>query len=70
MSDDAAIDIRPTTVALVAGVVIAIAQTAPMLEIPLFFQIAQQYAPLLATIAPGAFHHRADLSAARSPVRC
>jgi MFS family permease len=54
-SPDAAIDIRPTTVALVAGVVIAIAQTAPMLELPLFFQIAQQYAPLLATIALAPF---------------
>ena len=54
-SEDATIDIRPTTVALVAGVVIAIAQTAPLLEIPLFFQIAQQYAPLLATIALAPF---------------
>ncbi len=54
-SDDARIDIRPTTVALVAGVVIAIAQIAPMLEIPLFFQIAQNAAPLLATIALAPF---------------
>ena len=54
-SNEAAIDIRPTTVALVAGVVIAIAQVAPMLELPLFFQIAQSYAPLLATVATAPF---------------
>ena len=50
-SGDTAIDIRPTTVALVAGVVIAIAQIAPTIEIPLFFQIAQRLSPLLATLA-------------------
>jgi len=49
--DDVAIDVRPATVAIVAGVVLAIAQTAPMLEIPLFFQISQQYSSLLATVA-------------------
>jgi MFS family permease len=52
---DTAIDIRPTTVALVAGVVIAIAQVGPTLEIPLFFQIAQRFAPLLATLATAPF---------------
>ena len=52
---DTAIDIRPTTVALVAGVVIAIAQIAPTIEIPLFFQIAQRLAPLLATLAIAPF---------------
>ncbi|HZX56015.1 MAG TPA: MFS transporter, partial [Ilumatobacteraceae bacterium] len=55
VSDDAAIDVRPTTVALFAGIVLAIAQVAPMLELPLFFQIAQQYAPLVATIAIAPF---------------
>jgi MFS transporter, DHA2 family, multidrug resistance protein len=55
MSEDAAIDVRPTTVALFAGIVLAIAQVAPMLELPLFFQIAQQYAPLVATIAIAPF---------------
>src|SRR4029450_4512941 len=49
--DEYAIDLRPTTVALIAGFVLILAQTAPMLELPLFFQISQQYAPLLATIA-------------------
>jgi MFS family permease len=50
-NDEYAIDLRPTTVALIAGFVLILAQTAPMLELPLFFQISQQYAPLLATIA-------------------
>jgi hypothetical protein len=55
ISDDAAIDIRPATVAIVAGVILAIAQAAPMLELPLFFQISQQYSPLLSTIALAPF---------------
>jgi len=55
MSEDAAIDVRPTTVALIAGIVIAVAQVAPLLELPLFFQIAQHYSPLLATIAIAPF---------------
>jgi MFS family permease len=55
MPDDSAIDIRPTTVALVAGIAIAVAQTAPLLELPLFFQIAQRYSSLLATIALAPF---------------
>jgi DHA2 family multidrug resistance protein-like MFS transporter len=55
MADEHRIDIRPTTVALFAGVMIAIAQTAPLLEIPLFFQISQRYAPLAATIALAPF---------------
>ncbi len=52
---DAAIDTRPATVAIVAGVALAIAQTAPMLELPLFFQISQQYSSLIATIALAPF---------------
>ena len=51
-SEEMAIDIRPTAVALIAGVVIAIAQIAPMLELPLFFQIAQSYAPLVQPRSP------------------
>jgi DHA2 family multidrug resistance protein-like MFS transporter len=54
-SGETAIDLRPTAVALIAGVVIAVAQVAPLLEIPLFFQIAQRFAPLLATIATAPF---------------
>jgi MFS family permease len=53
--DEYAIDLRPTTVALIAGFVLILAQTAPMLELPLFFRISQQYAPLLATIAIAPF---------------
>ena len=53
--EEAAIDVRPTTIALFAGMVIAIAQTAPLLEIPLFFQIAQRLSPLMATIALAPF---------------
>jgi hypothetical protein len=49
--DEYAIDLRPTTVALVAGFALALAQTAPALELPLFFQISENYSPLLATIA-------------------
>jgi MFS family permease len=52
---DAAIDTRPATVAIIAGVGLAIAQTAPMLELPLFFRISQQYSSLLATLALAPF---------------
>jgi MFS family permease len=52
---EAAIDTRPATVAIIAGVALAIAQTAPLLEIPLFFQISQQYSSLLATVALAPF---------------
>jgi hypothetical protein len=53
--DEFAIDLRPTTVALVAGFALALAQTAPALELPLFFQISQNYSPLLATLALAPF---------------
>lgn len=53
--DDAAIDVRPVTVALVAGVVIAVAQTAPAVQAPLFFQIVNGMSPLAATIAIAPF---------------
>ncbi len=49
--DEYAIDLRPTTVALVAGFALALAQTAPALELPLFFQISESYSPLLASLA-------------------
>ena len=55
MPPDAAIDVRPATVAIIAGVILAIAQTAPLLELPLFFQISQQYSSLLATVALAPF---------------
>ena len=53
--DEYAIDLRPTTVALVAGFALALAQTAPALELPLFFQISQNYSALLATLALAPF---------------
>ena len=54
-SEDAAIDVRPVTVALFAGVVIAVAQIAPSLEAPLFFRISQGSSSLMATIAIAPF---------------
>jgi DHA2 family methylenomycin A resistance protein-like MFS transporter len=54
-ADDAAIDVRPVTVALIAGVVIAVAQTAPAVQAPLFFQIANGMGSLRATIAIAPF---------------
>jgi MFS family permease len=55
MPDGAAIDVRPATVAIIAGVILAIAQTAPLLELPLFFQISQRYSALAATVALAPF---------------
>lgn len=54
-SDDAAIDVRPVTAALVAGVVIAVAQTAPAVQAPIRFQIVDGMTPLMATIAIAPF---------------
>jgi MFS family permease len=54
-ADEYAIDLRPTTVALVAGFVLAIAQTVPSIEMPLFFQISEGYSPLAATVALAPF---------------
>ena len=54
-SEDTAIDVRPVTVALFAGVVIAVAQIAPSLEAPLFFRISQGSSALLATVAIAPF---------------
>jgi MFS family permease len=53
--DDAAIDVRPVTVALIAGVVIAVAQTAPAVQAPIYFQVVDGMSPLLATIAIAPF---------------
>ena len=54
-SDDAAIDVRPVTVALVAGVVIAVAQTAPAVQAPIYFQVVSGMSALMATIAIAPF---------------
>ncbi len=45
------IDRRPVTVALFVGVVIAIAQTVPMVQLPLYFWIVAGYGPLLGIVA-------------------
>ncbi len=51
MDPTLAIDLRPVTVALFAGVVVAFAQAAPSLEGPVFFRIVQGWGPLAATAA-------------------
>lgn len=45
------LDLRPVAVVLFAGVVIAFAQVAPMQQAPLFFQIAADWKPFLASLA-------------------
>lgn len=49
--EEAAIQVRPVTVALFAGVVIAFAQTAPLAQVPLFFQLAKGFSAILAVLA-------------------
>ena len=49
--DEAAIHVRAVTVALFAGVVIAFAQTAPLAQAPLFFQLAKGFPAILAVLA-------------------
>lgn len=53
--DDAAIDVRPVTVALLAGVVIAVAQTAPAVQAPIYFQVVDGMSSLMATLAIAPF---------------
>ena len=55
MDPTLAIDIRPVTVALFAGVVVALAQTAPALEAPVFFHVVQGWGTLAATVAIAPF---------------
>lgn len=45
------IDRRPVTVALFVGVVIAIAQTVPMIQLPLYFWIVAGYGPQFGIVA-------------------
>lgn len=47
------IDRRPVGVAVFVGVVLAIAQTAPMLQLPLYFQLVLRYGPLGSVVALG-----------------
>ena len=49
--EEAAIHVRAVTIALFAGVVIAFAQTAPLAQAPVFFQLAQGFAPIWAVLA-------------------
>ena len=44
---------RPVAIAVFVGLVLALAQTVPMLELPLFFQLILRYGPLLAVVALG-----------------
>ena len=55
MDPTLAIDIRPVTIALFAGVVVAFAQIAPSLEAPVFFRVVQGWGSLAATIAIAPF---------------
>ena len=45
------IERRPVAVAIFVGIVIAVAQTAPMLQLPLYFHLVLGYGPLLAVVA-------------------
>jgi DHA2 family methylenomycin A resistance protein-like MFS transporter len=45
------IERRPAAVAVIVGVVLGIAQTAPMMQLPLYFQLVLRYGPLLAVVA-------------------
>jgi MFS family permease len=50
-TEDAAIHVRAVTVALFAGVIIAFAQTAPLAQAPIFFQLAKGFSPIWAVLA-------------------
>ena len=45
------IERRPAAIAVIIGVVLGIAQTAPMMQLPLYFQLVLRYGPLLAVVA-------------------
>jgi MFS family permease len=45
------IERRPAAVAVIVGVILGIAQTAPMMQLPLYFQLVLRYGPLLAVAA-------------------
>jgi MFS family permease len=46
---------RPVAVAAMVGVVIGFAQAAPLLQLPIFFQLVLGYGPVVATIATAPF---------------
>ena len=45
------VHVRAVTVALFAGVIIAFAQTAPLSQAPIFFQLAKGFSPIVAVLA-------------------
>lgn len=47
------IERRPVAIAVFVGIVIAISQTAPMLQLPLYFHLVQGYGPVLSMVAVG-----------------
>ena len=47
------IERRPVAVAIFIGIVLAVAQTVPMMALPLYFHLVRGYGPLLATVALG-----------------
>jgi hypothetical protein len=49
--DESAIQLRAVTVALFAGVIVAFAQTAPLVQAPIFFQLAKGFSAILAVLA-------------------
>ena len=50
-SDEVRIDRRPVTIALFVGLVIAIAQTVPMSQLPLYFGVALRYGSVVGVVA-------------------
>ena len=50
-ADPVRIERRPAAVAVFVGIVIAISQTVPMMELPLYFHLVLGYGPLLAMVA-------------------
>jgi MFS family permease len=57
VTDDDAVRVerRPVAMALFVGFVIAFAQAAPMLQLPLFFQLINGYGPIAAVVATAPF---------------
>ncbi len=45
------IERRPAAIAVIIGVILGIAQTAPMLELPRYFQLVLRFNPVLAVVA-------------------
>ena len=50
-ADALRVDRRPAAVAVIIGVLLGVAQTAPMMQLPLYFHLVQRFGPVLAVIA-------------------